>query len=80
MPIKMLDKTADPFPNFINGADKVSGWISNLIRHFIMTVVIHSCWNKSCSMFVKGAPVVREVGPVCPILICVYIVIQSGLR
>ena len=44
MPGKVLDENTDTFPNFNVSTTEDWWWISNLIPHFVMDVITHSCW------------------------------------
>ena len=76
MPSKVWDQITYPFPNFNSWAVEVWEWISNVIPHFIMNVIIYSCWNWSWSMSIKGASDLAgsQVGCVVCTQHCVFII------
>ena len=39
------EKNAYPFPNFTWCTTEVWAWISNIILHFIMAVIMYPCWD-----------------------------------
>ena len=52
---KVWGEITYPFPNLNGYTVEVSEWISNSITYFMMDVITYPCWDKSQSMFVKGA-------------------------
>ena len=47
MPNKVRDEITYPFPNVNGAAVEDLEWISNLISHIMMDVVINPCWDYS---------------------------------
>ena len=41
----MLDEINHPFPNLNNAAIEACEWISNLIQHYDMHVIVYPCWD-----------------------------------
>ena len=62
MPGRVWDGITYQFSNLNGCSVEVWEWIINFIPHFIMDVIIHSWWDLSWTMLVKGAPGVTFQG------------------
>ena len=51
-----MDRVTHPFPNFNGFTIEVWVWINTYFPDRVAGVVTYPCWNKSCSILVKGAP------------------------
>ena len=47
MSSEVWDEITYPFPNFNGYTIEVWEWVSNIISHFLIDVVIYPCWDLS---------------------------------